>query len=590
MNQLETSSLKSIRRSAAELLAKAICELFPTVQLVQASDHEWGFYCDVVLDKPFDVHFLTLLEESMRGAIKKGLPIESLSMMRENAVSVLQHRKQDLLAEIAGSARLNILQMCRIGEFYDYCPDPHEFSSIDEGVIKLCEATPLEVFNPALGELTVLRIEGTAFSDSQQLKQFLKKREKAKEFNHLLIGKECKFFDFFPDISLSPWLWLPKGAFAREALLNFWRDMHKDQFQIISTPLLWQEEFLKNEKTIAAIQTENTPIFDHAGLSFALISPTIRSYFHAWCYRSEEHLACQLPIRYAECSEGLIDCLPGQELGLLRTPNVTSDISHFFCSKEQLYNELISSLHFIEKIISIVAFEWRCYLVSTEKKRKIGAVWQESEVALENALKEKGIAFEKEISADQLDGPKVEFALCDSLGREWRGPSLQVNCEIPKRLGLSYRDNIGIGRPVVMIARTLFGTIESFLALLIEQKKGELPLWITPEQVRVIAAKNEQQTYAEEIYRALRQAGIRAGISFGKSSLATEVRQAEKEMIPYTIIVGAREKNTGNVAVRRNGNRADSFPMTLETFLSKLEGEIAEESEKRNNLMQELLN
>lgn len=546
-----------MRQSAAKVLARTICELFPTAQLVEAREHEWGFYCDFLPPQAIDANFLIPLEETMRGALKKSLPIDLLDMMRENAVQFFAHRQQPLIAEQIAQAPDNIVQLCRIGEFYDYHANDLVASTDEIGAVKLCTLVPIKLFLPEIGEFEALRIEGTAFPDPQKLKRFLKQREKALRVDHFLLGQESGLFAL-SDNTLSFWKWLPKGHFVQQRLIEFWCQAHINQnFQLLTTPLTWKLEFAATDDSIQ------------------IATPKLRSHYHAWCFQQLQPLECQLPMRFAECGEWILDCPLSQCVGLLRTPYATSDTATIFCTREQLESELISSLQFIYKIITMVAFEWRCYCISVPNKQK--SSWKES--ALKSALTVLEIPFETEEGSSEPDAlgytdTRIEFVLYDAMGRAWRGPRLQIDEQLPRQLSLRYREPQGGKIPAVMLTRTLFGTLEAFIALLIERYEGFLPLWLAPEQVRVIATSAAQQPYAEKIYHELRNQGVRAGICANEASLGSEVHRAEREKLPYLLIVGAKEEGKEMVTIRRCGGKGDSTSMKLAAFLQQLQNEV----------------
>ncbi len=561
-----------MRHTAAGILAAAVCDLFPTAQLIGGESHEWGFYYDFLIEQPIDSHFISPLEERMRGIIKEGIPVTILDMMRENAAQLFTHRRQHTKAEIVAACANNIVQVFRFKDFYDYIPGDCVPSTSDVGAIKICEIAPVICYITALEEeVQAVRIQGTAQENPQILKKFLKRREAAKKRDHKLVGPECALYSYQADMGLTDWIWHPKGELVKKMLKDLWKQEHlKEHTYFLETPKVSQPAFLK-KCGYYSFPDQDQKLFSefvHEGKDYLLSPPEARGYFHAFSFQQQRASYRDLPLRFAECSEVFTNTATPRLEGLFRKNSNTADIAHLFCQPEQLKDQLISSLHSIHKIINMVPFEWQCYLVSSEQKRnsRLGSLAQVMN-SMNEALENVNIPVTVETSPTHLAGPRIEFRICDAMGREWRGPFLEVNLDLPQRMQLGYVNADGISEQPIMIAYSLFGSLDAFIGLLVEQCDGLFPLWLAPEQVRILPLGGKRTKYIDDIAEKMQDAGIRANVCEGKKPLGNEIHLAERQRIPYMAIIGCQEEKNHLISVRACGREHKDTQMSLEAFL-----------------------
>ncbi len=531
-----------LSQSAIQLLAYAVCDTFPGSLLVGSSFSNIDFSLDVILHCPLDSQGLILLEEKMRHVIKADLPVQSLEMMRENAVNFLRHHKQDIKADIVSFNRSNIVRIFQMDDFVDFCPASHMSHSGELGVIKLLEADPVEVFVKNLGYMDVIRIRGAIFTDRTELKRFVKQIDEAKKYDHCIIGPEMNLFT----IDSETFRWLPKGSALVDTLQNW---VHSQQrqlgFQRMDLPLLLPQDSTRSPKK----KLVTTTINEREYLPF----PTPQSL----PLIKDPSINLDQPLRYFSptnyCNLDATDRLHG----LLNPRSGFLEISQIQCSGEKLIDELTSSLQFIGKILKILGFKQQWHLTPNQNPSPGNAKgWQHGYNALEKALALCKCECLLDKQVDREYGPRAEVGLTDATGREWRGPFLSVDL---KSLEEGSR-----------VTYSVFGLLERFIALLIEKHQGILPLWLAPEQVRVLPISSKNTAYADGILRQIEAAGFRCEVDYRPLTLAERILCAEKERVPYFVIVGDREERNGVITVRPCQQGTMKSDISLPLFLDQL--------------------
>lgn len=563
-----SNTLKILRHSATELLALAVSSLFPKVQLVSGEATALGFYYDFLFPEAIDADQLSVIEDRMRDLIRQDLEIRVTEMMRKNAIELFKHHHQVLKVALLKANVETLVHLCQIGHFYDLGYPPFLATTKHIGAIKLLEINPIRVSLPGHPNLVLTRIQGTAFPDNASLKQFIKKAEEAKQRDHRLLGKEMQLFTTFDETCPGCWSWYPKGMVIRQLLLDWWQLEHRLQkYQLISSPNLIQPN-------LTAISSLHMEIEGH---SYAFCSA--KAPLHALFFKSKLHFYRDLPIRYCELSEFYDASKQSHLWGLLRARCFTADSVYTFCSKEQVLEEITSSLQFIEKIFKMLNFETRWHLIS-RKERAIGSLikWDESLDSLVKALKTGAFNYIPDNEGKALYGPKVEMYFTDALGREWKGPYISMDVYHPEKLGLHYQGSDDRMHVPIMIGRSMFGSIERLIAILIEHYAGALPLWLAPEQVRIIPVTDKNQEYGARICKELQQRDFRVFVDSRKENLGTKIHAAEKEKVPCTLVVGEKEEKNKTVALRKFLNKDAQEEMTLEQFLEQLSSEGCEKN------------
>lgn len=560
-------SLLALRHCAAELLACAICDLYPDTLLVEGESHETGFYYDFVFKRPPDEGLLPQVEERLRALITQDFPIRSLTMMRQNAIELFKHQGQLIKARLLAKSENQFVEVFQLDHFYDSCPLPYIESSKDVPVIKILAVEPaLKRYTP-VGNLTVTRILGTAFYDKQALKYYLKQLDLAKERDHILLGKQMELFEVEEE---SGCLWYPKGIILRDLLQSWWKkELIKAGFHFVSTPSFMRssrlEELMKKNDNV-----ELFPSFEMEGISYCL-SPSHVPY-HAMLFQRLSPSFADLPLKFAEWEEVFHFVKNPQLSGMLRTRCYWQDKATIFCSEEQVLEELISSLQFISKIIRMFQFRPLWYFSKGVQTKENAIRWKASVDFLANALKTSHFDY-KEFKEKNEAKPVIKMCIADSLGREWEIASVGINLSIPKKMGLIYTSK-NEGKIPVLIEQSIFGSLERFVGLLVEQYAGNLPLWLMPEQVRIIPLAKAQMEWAITIQRKCKLNGLRAFIEPKTNiGLAEKIEMAERNHVPYLLLLGEQEEREGLVSIRSFKDRKTQVKVTLEEMISKLKEE-----------------
>ncbi len=559
--------LKNLRHLASKLLAFTVRDLFPTAQLVGGDLIDIGFFYDFIFEQPLYDQALTLIEIRMKTLLKGEITMRMLDMMRENAHAFFMHHKQPLLAERSLSEEHNIISLIQLNDFYDLCPALSDVTITDIKAIKVLGVTQAKRFFPQQENgMPVTRITGTAFTDPSMLKKFLKAWNQFKRRDHRLLGPELDLFSFEEEAGNLDCFWHPKGEILRQLLLQIWKqECYQQHAQFITTPLLVKESFVKQQHLLPSLSLEEETYV----LSRSRLSHDIQ------LFKRCSSIETKLPFRFAECAREYQYVEDFRSWGLLRSYSSFVDRLTIFCTEDQVINELISSLQFIEQIVRIFGFEGHWYLVSSGKKgSKQG--WENQVISwLMQAVQNCQMTYKSEVQGSFYSrrGPSLERRLVDCLGREWKGPSIEMISSHPNGLSISRQKDEGGKKIPVILMRSLFGSLDRFIALLIERFEGVFPLWLAPEQIRVLVIGSQNEAYAEAIYKSCQQQGIRTQLDIRQEKLAERIHTAEKQKIPYLIIVGDKEKSKKLVTIRAFQQKGVSNTLSLESFFEKFHQE-----------------
>jgi threonyl-tRNA synthetase len=554
------SSSTALQQSTAEVMACAICDLFPHALLVDCAATDYGFHYDLIIPQQIDTHIFPLIEERMRSIIKENRPFKVLEMMRENAATFMEHHGQEIKAQLVADLPENIVKVLQMGEFIDTCPDVLLSSTHDIGAFKLLELTSATSYSDHLGKLEISRLSGTAFPDNYSLKRFLKQYEKAKKSDHAKIGEEMKLFKLIHETK--SFMWLPKGSLLCHLLSRKPRqEMEMTGFIPISQPPLLLEDLSGNTQELSLeIDGEQYAIPPHPDLVAGMI-------FQASAGLTE----LQLPMRYYT-NAAIINTSPASRLHGLFSPRAdTMDLEYIFCTQEQLSKELISSLQFIEKCIKIFGFEYRWHLNTKLEAGINKRLWNSNAELLEAALKTCSLDYTLDKQGISLYGPSVEVGLADALGRLWRGPFIKIDMVHPAQLKLEYQTQDGKMHQPTMVARSTLGHLSCLVAATVEHYVGMLPLQLAPEQIRVIPVSPQNAGYAASILARIESEGFRGSADYRPAALGEKIHAAERERIPYSIVVGEREEKNCLITVR-SCNKTDMHKgITIDSFLARLQ-------------------
>lgn len=564
------SNLLIERFTAAELLACAVCRLFPDAKLLSGGANELGFFYDFVLEAPLDQSFIPMIEEAMRAIAKEAHAVGKREMMRENAADFFAHRQQFLKAELILAFPCNIIELIEFAGFFDVAPSYYTQATSEVGIFKLLDVSSVTRFDAGQGGLPALRITGEVFADKQQLKQYIKLLKSDKECGHQALVEAMELYSFDAKASELSGFWLPKGLSLRQTVLNLWRDgLLKSGIQEVAAPQWVRAQFLRKAPWLSGF-LELEWADDYYVMSESPV------FMHSSLFKSKPRYEGELPLRFAEFKEVCIDPqFSSLEAGMLKTPSQSVGFVHSFCNSDQLHAELISSLHFIEKMVTILGLrcQWSL-LINKEKSAGTSKQWDQTLGLMRKALEFCACNYIEDPYDQAINGPQLKGYFQDRLGRKWCGPELGVDLILPAKLELFYSDSKGQkARPSLVWQKTL-GPLERLIALLVEKYNGELPLWLAPEQVRVIGLGDGEQKYAHEVLCQLQQAGIRAAGDFRSQSLGCslglKVHECECARVPYALIIGEKEENERIVNVRKCGQKAASLKMNINDFLQEL--------------------
>lgn len=556
-----TDPLYASRLLAAEVLGYCVCDLFPGAQLVSGAITDIGFHYDFYVEQPLDENAIPLLETTIKALIREGMPVKVQEMMRENAADLLRFHEQPLAAALVENSPHNIVSILEMGKFYDHVPMGKTMDIAENtqqiGFVKILSVTCEKAYIPEFGLLPITRVKATVFPDQQSLKQFLKKKGRFK-YGHRLLMEEMKLA-----IPMDGgFCWLPKGYILREHLLTWWSDqMRRQGHQIIATPGMAHAV----KEPILAVEFEKE--------DYQLFSD--RAEAHAHLYAQTQPTYQEMPVRYAEYGEKF-EPVRRQDLeGMLRSRLFYADSINLFCEQGQVPQELISSLQFFDKIVKIFGFEYQWYLVASRGFRSAGtlAKWDLAVDWLIKAIEACGFTYAQDSLNEAVLGPRLEIRISDPLGQGWPGPSLGVNLKYPMQFKLHYKGSNGREHVPVMLSGSLFGSIERFTALLLEQSAGQLPLWLAPEQVRVLPVGGRKGDYANALLQQITKAGFRASVDQSDEKLSGKVHAAERERVPYVVIAGDQEEKEAYITLRSCRKGGMQSRIRLEHFLEQLKSE-----------------
>lgn len=551
---------------ASELLALTVLKLFPNVQLVGGGVNSLGFFYDFIFQQPLSEGMLELIEVDMHRFIKEGHDLRFLSMMRENAQSLFEHHGLERLAEKAGHEECNIVEILQIGDFYGLCPALAFATTEEAGYVKILECAGLPQENP-LDEWRVTRITGTSQLHSKELKSFLKTYDQfLKKRDHRHLGPKLNLFSFSKEGDPLGIVWHSKGIRLRRFLQDWLVKQLPQPPHEISTPAAVRQDFHP------ATPNQLEP-FRFEGSDYVLRSSPLRQhlhYFRNYPFGSEE-----FPWQINEYAEVYHDIPDYQRWGLFSACSHLSDQTTICSEKKQVIPELISSLQFIEQIITIFGFTARWVLIAS--RQKTPKARQESEAIgwLRIAFQESNSRFPLSpdlLEEDEGETPRLELRIHDAIGRQW--PASAIRIVIPLQEGDSVRfTDRKEASSLVVWTRQIWGSLDRFIALLIERFEGEFPLWLAPEQVRVFAIGEANNAYAAQICTRFEQKGLRAGLDVRQSKLAVRIHEAETENIPYLVLVGEQERAKEKISVRAADKFKQNLTIDLESFLNKIDQE-----------------
>ncbi len=558
--------------TSSHIMAQAVKRLFPEAGFAIGPAIENGFYYDFDLPRTLTPEDLAAIEAEMKKVIKEDLPLERFELDVDEAIALMEKEHQvyklELIKEHAGKGEK--ISFYKQGDYIDLCAGPHLLSTGRVKAVKLTNCTGAYWRADANNKM-LQRVYGISFPKASDLEAYLTMMEEAKKRDHRKLGRDLDLFDIYDEGPGFPFF-LPKGMILRNQLEAFWREEHtKNGYEEIRTPIILSEELwhrsghwdhykdnmytTKIDDAPYAIKPMNCP----GGMLV---------------YKRKLHSYRDLPERVAEL--GLVHRheLSGALHGLMRVRCFTQDDAHIFMMPEQIESEILGVMNLIDSFYKVFGFEYSLEL-STRPKDSMGTdeQWEMATNGLKKALEKNGKPYEINEGDGAFYGPKIDFHLRDSIGRTWQCGTIQLDFQMPERFDLTYTGADGEKHRPVMIHRVIFGSIERFIGILTEHYAGAFPMWLAPVQVKVLPISDSTQEYAKKVADALTAASLRVELDTRNEKIGYKIREAQLQKIPYMIVVGEKEMQSGNVAVRGRKD-GDLGTMDLQAFIQKATDEV----------------
>ena len=572
----DADGLEVIRHSTAHLLAYAVKSLFPEAQVTIGPVIENGFFYDFSYQRPFTPDDLAAIEAKMTELAKRDEKVERRVLPRDEAVAHFKGIGEAYKAEIIASIPTNEdVSLYREGAFEDLCRGPHVPSTGKLKHFKLMKVAGAYWRGDHRNEM-LQRIYGTAWATKDDLQQHLHMLEEAEKRDHRKLGREL---DLFHIDEHAPGLvfWHPKGWTIWQQVEQYMRAVYRDNgYQEVKGPQvldqgLWEktghwDKYRENmfttesEKREYALKPMNCP-------------------GHILIFRQGIKSYRDLPLRYGEFGQCHRNEPSGSLHGIMRVRGFTQDDGHIFCTEDQILDECTAFTTLLQKVYGDFGFTNIIYKVATRPEKRIGsdALWDKAEFALMESLRRSGCEFIVTPGEGAFYGPKIEYTLKDAIGRQWQCGTIQVDPNMPERLGAEYVTEAGERATPMVLHRAIVGSLERFIGILIEQHAGALPAWLAPVQVVVNPISEQQADYAQEVAKALQKQGVRVSTDLRNEKITYKIREHSMQKVPYILVVGDKEKANGTIAVRARGNQ-DLGVMSLADFSQKLADGIAQKA------------
>lgn len=564
---------KAYWHTTSHIMAQAIKRLYPEIKLAIGPSIDNGFYYDFDTEKPFSEEDLIKIEDEMKKIIKEDLPLERFELPRKEAIKFMEEKgepyKVELINDLPEDA---IISFYKQGEFTDLCAGPHVAKTGNIKAVKLLTSSGAYWRGNEKNKM-LQRIYGISYPKASQLEEYLNMLEEAKKRDHKKLGKELELFMITGEGPGFPFF-LPKGMVLRNVLEDYWRKIHTlNGYQEVKTPVMLNEE-LWHRSGHWDHYKDNMYTTKIDEQDFALKPMNCPG--GMLVYKSKMHSYKDLPIRMGEL--GLVHRheKSGQLNGLFRVRCFTQDDAHIFCLPEQIESEIIDLMHLINQVYSLFGFTYTVEL-STRPEDSMGSDedWTTAENALRKALEHENMEYVVNEGDGAFYGPKIDFHIKDSLGRDWQCGTIQLDFQMPERFDLNYIGQDGEKHRPVMLHRVVFGSIERFIGVLIEHYAGAFPTWLAPVQVKILTISDKQKGYADELVKQFMKEGIRAELDDREEKIGYKIREAQLQKIPYMLIIGEKEVEANAVGVRAR-KEGDIGQMPVKEFISKIKEEIEE--------------
>ncbi len=578
----DPEALEIMRHSAAHVMARAVMRLYEGTQLAFGPTTENGFYYDFELKDPIGVDDFAKIEAEMAKIIEEDEPFERVEMARDEAIELCQSLGQGLKVEHIreGLAEEGDVSFYRQGEFMDLCRGPHVPRPGAIGAVKLLSVAGAYWKGDAQRQ-QLQRLYGTAWFNKKELKQHLKQLEEAKRGDYRVLGKQHDLFLIDPEVGSGLVLWMPKGAVVRRELENFiYGELIRRGYQPVYTPVIGNVHLYEKSGHYPYYAESQFPPVEMDDGDRYLLRP-MNCPHHIKIYQAKPRSYRELPLRLSEF--GMVHRFEqsGELSGMTRVRGFTQDDAHIFCTEEQVADEFRGCLEMTQLVLQTLGmndYRVRLGFRDPDSTKYVGNAkdWDDAEAALEKVCHEMGLSnVTVERGEAAFYGPKADFVVADCIGREWQLGTVQLDYNLPseKRFDLEYIGADNRPHRPVMIHRAPFGSFERFVGMLIEHFAAAFPLWLAPEQVRVLVVSQKFEEYGRQVEQVLAEAGLRVSGDYRAEKIGAKIRDAQLELIPYMLIIGGREQEQETVAVR-DRREGDLGAMSVAEAVEKFQAEI----------------
>ena len=561
----------AFRHTSSHIMAQAVKRLFPGTKLAIGPSIKDGFYYDFDSEHVFTPEDLALIEKEMDKIVKEKLELRRFELPRNEAIEFMKSKgesyKVELIEDLPEDEKISFYEQ---GDFVDLCAGCHVLDTSYVKSFKLMSIAGAYWRGSEKNKM-LQRIYGTSFPKAKMLEEYLQRLEEAKKRDHRKLGKELKLFTVMDEGPGFPFF-LPNGTLVKNELLKYWREIHtKAGYQEIETPLILNSELWKTSghwdhyrQNMYTLQIDEE---DYA------IKP-MNCPGGMLVYDSEMRSYKDFPLRLGEIGRVHRHELSGALHGLMRVRAFTQDDAHIFMLPEQIKDEIKNVTRLIDEVYSRFGFKYNVEL-STRPENSMGSDedWNHAEASLKAALEEMEVTYKLNEGDGAFYGPKIDFHLEDCLGRTWQCGTIQLDMQLPQRFNLSYIGRDGEKHQPIVIHRVVYGSIERFIGILIEHFAGRFPAWLAPQQVRVIPVSEKHEEYAKKLRDEFEKSGIRVGADLRSEKVGYKIREAQLEKVPYMLVVGDKEVEAGNIAVRSR-DKGELGSMELVAFISDLKEEV----------------
>ena len=596
--------LEEIRHSSAHILATAILRLFPDTQLDIGPPTDTGFYYDVDMDHKLSMEDLEAIEAEMKKVIKENQCFERIEVSRDEAIQIIKDAGQELykLGRLEDIPEGETISFYRNGEFIDLCAGTHVNYTKKVKAFKLLSIAGAYHRGDEKNK-QLQRVYGTAFATKDELAEYLQQLEEARQRDHRKIGKEMGLFEISDKVGQGLVLWKPAGATLRQELQDFiTEELDKQGYSQVFTPHIGKLDlyrtsghfpYYKDSQFAPVMEPDDLQSLadegcscsslmnklDDATLNGFLLKP-MNCPMHIKIYDSEPRSYRDLPIRLAEFGTVYRWEQSGELNGMTRVRGFTQDDAHLFVTPDQLADEIRGCLQLAKIVLSTLGMEdyrVRVSLRDPDSSKYIGKPedWDKAEADLRLAVKELGVNYTEEPGEAAFYGPKIDFVVKDVIGREWQLGTVQVDYNLPERFELEYTGSDNKPHRPIMIHRAPFGSMERFVGVLIEHFAGNFPLWLAPEQIRILPISDKFNEYAESIQKLCKENGIRSTMDVHSDKLGAKIRRAETDKVPYMLIAGQKEQEENNVSLRSRTHKSKEGTYSQQEFLQLIQGQIS---------------